>query len=321
MIFTTLSTKLAVAHVIGKDAARIANNLCTANVVDLDEDQGCESFVTDVRGKTLGHVCIYRNDNGLTLLGSGASIGESDENQCAAVLSHFDRYTLREDSVPLDVSENFQAFVLDWEMALAFKGWLVNWQDLATPLRLGWARTEFAGGTVELYEVPWWPEGSVVALALPPATEALVSHLISLGGDEVGEEEFHRRLIVNRFPWYGVDIDATNLPQEADRDKFAISFTKGCYLGQETVARLDALGQVQKRLVRWDLTSESMPEINTELRDGARIVGRLTSIASGAEENAYVALGFARRSHFDVGSTATGTNRDGSVVSAVVSAN
>ena len=49
-------------------------------------------------------------------------------------------------------------------------------------------------------------------------------------------------------PFYGQDITTENLPQEVNRDKTAISFTKGCYLGQETVARIDALGHVNRLL-------------------------------------------------------------------------
>ena len=49
-------------------------------------------------------------------------------------------------------------------------------------------------------------------------------------------------------PRFGVDITDENLPQEVARDNRAISFTKGCYLGQETVARIDALGHVNRKL-------------------------------------------------------------------------
>ena len=49
-------------------------------------------------------------------------------------------------------------------------------------------------------------------------------------------------------PLFGVDFNDNNLPQEVGRDDRAISFTKGCYLGQETVARIDALGHVNQQL-------------------------------------------------------------------------
>jgi hypothetical protein len=89
------------------------------------------------------------------------------------------------------------------------------------------------------------------------------------------------------------------LPQEASIDARAISFKKGCYLGQETVARLDALGQVQKRLVQ--LVFESVPNIElpyTIEADGKE-VGRLTSLA--ATEQGGVGLAMVRRGHFAVG--------------------
>ena len=103
----------------------------------------------------------------------------------------------------------------------------------------------------------------------------------------------------------GVDLDESNLPQEADRDALAISFTKGCYLGQETVARLDALGQVQKKLVGWSITG-AVPAAGDTVQCDEKTVGRLTSVADHGDGTAS-ALGMARRSHFDVGARAAGT--------------
>ena len=132
-----------------------------------------------------------------------------------------------------------------------------------------------------------------------------------LGGFRTGrivgdEASFHCVRTLAGFPWYGVDLDETNLPQEADRDALAISFTKGCYLGQETVARLDALGQVQRKLVRWSITG-GVPAAGATLVAGEKTVGRLTSVAADDRGGA-IAIGFARRSHFEAGATAVGIN-------------
>lgn len=85
------------------------------------------------------------------------------------------------------------------------------------------------------------------------------------------------------FPEFGTDITSDNLPQEVGRDEAAISFTKGCYLGQETVARIDALGHVNKYLVR--LESESELNAGDELfsatddgkADDRKSIGKVTS--------------------------------------------
>ena len=69
------------------------------------------------------------------------------------------------------------------------------------------------------------------------------------GARSIGAPAIEARRIEAGFPWYGPDISEKNLPQELARDQRAISFTKGCYLGQETVARIDALGHVNQTLV------------------------------------------------------------------------
>ncbi|MEM9645941.1 MAG: hypothetical protein AAF989_13200, partial [Planctomycetota bacterium] len=138
------------------------------------------------------------------------------------------------------------------------------------------------------------------------------------GGDELA---FHARRVLTGFPWYGIDLDESNLPQEADRDAKVIDFNKGCYLGQETVARLDALGKVQRKLVTWGIGG-GVPARNAKLMAGEKAVARLTSVA-GVEtvpeeslaiwkdridslpfELTSIAIGFARRSHFEPGAVA-----------------
>jgi len=75
-------------------------------------------------------------------------------------------------------------------------------------------------------------------------------------------------------------------------------------LGQETVARLDALGQVQKKLVLWQIDSPAPPPVGTELTSDEKVVGRLTSVVAGDRPGRFLAFGYARRSHFDPGASA-----------------
>ena len=69
---------------------------------------------------------------------------------------------------------------------------------------------------------------------------------------EAGPEAFEVLRIEAGTPVFGKDITDKSLPQEINRDSRAISFVKGCYLGQETVARLDALGHVNQLLKEYD---------------------------------------------------------------------
>jgi folate-binding protein YgfZ len=104
----------------------------------------------------------------------------------------------------------------------------------------------------------------------------------SLGLRRQAADELERHRIGNRYPKFGVDADSETLPQELQRDAQAISFDKGCYLGQETVARIDALGHVNRLLVglRWE--SGPLPQLPAELIESDSRVGRMTSLASGS---------------------------------------
>jgi folate-binding protein YgfZ len=76
-------------------------------------------------------------------------------------------------------------------------------------------------------------------------------------------------------PRYGVDMDDSVIPQEAGLNERAVSFTKGCYVGQETVARLHYRGKPNRRLLGLRLSSPAPP--GSELRLGEKVVGRLGS--------------------------------------------
>ena len=77
-------------------------------------------------------------------------------------------------------------------------------------------------------------------------------------------------------PRYGVDIDESTIPQEAGLNERAVSFTKGCYVGQETVARLHYKGKPNRHLRGLRLSAPV--ESGAELRLGERTVGHVASV-------------------------------------------
>ncbi len=110
--------------------------------------------------------------------------------------------------------------------------------------------------------------------------------------------------IIAGWPRLGAEIDAKTLPQEARYDELGgVSYAKGCYTGQETVARLHSRGHTNKRLLglRWETVPD--PDIQEIIRD-ERQVGRLTSIAWLGTTEGYVGLGMIRR-EVDIGATVT----------------
>ena len=117
------------------------------------------------------------------------------------------------------------------------------------------------------------------------------------GATACGEEVFSARRIESGMPLFGLDFDETNFPQEVGRDRQAISFTKGCYLGQETVARIDALGHVKQQLVGVRFPEGDVPAQGTELLRNGKTVGKVGSAAFSPELGVPLALAMVRREH------------------------
>jgi tRNA-modifying protein YgfZ len=109
-------------------------------------------------------------------------------------------------------------------------------------------------------------------------TERVRAALIAAGALEIDEADADVLRVEQGRPRYGVDLDESVIPQEAGLNERAVSFTKGCYVGQETVARLHWRGKPNRHLRGLRLSEEVQP--GTELRLGEREVGRITSVAA-----------------------------------------
>lgn len=112
--------------------------------------------------------------------------------------------------------------------------------------------------------------------------------------------EAHR--IASGEPKWGAEMDENLLPPEIPvLVPRAISYTKGCYTGQETIARIRTYGHVNRELRRLEVEGGEPPAPGTELRAGEKAVGAVTSSARHPETGQPIALAFVRRGHFEAG--------------------
>ncbi len=118
-------------------------------------------------------------------------------------------------------------------------------------------------------------DGGIDVLCDAEATEDVRAALLAAGATPVSEDAAEIVRVERGRPRYGVDADDATIPQEAGLNARAVSFTKGCYVGQETVARLFYRGKPNRHLRGLKL-SEPVAA-GAELRLGERVVGRLTS--------------------------------------------
>jgi folate-binding protein YgfZ len=132
---------------------------------------------------------------------------------------------------------------------------------------------EIAGRPVRLIVT----DTGVDVLTLAEDTDAVATALREAGAVPVAEDAAEIVRVEHGRPRYGVDLDEATIPQEAGLNERAVSFTKGCYVGQETVARLYYKGKPNRHLRGLKLSG---PDVGTgdELRAGEKVVGRLGSV-------------------------------------------
>jgi folate-binding protein YgfZ len=289
--------RLTLIALSGQDRNKILNNLCTQDLRNLIPGAVAESFLLDVKGRTLSHGIVAALPD-ITWFVTSANQGDK-------LAPHIDRYIIREDAAIADVSRDWDAILIPasspWTQALQaeFSGHASSAES--TP----GCRWSSAPSIVAIH-VPWLPGGATLVL-LANTNEASPGSLAerlrteSTPSDTTSRTGWEFERIEAFWPWAGVDCDDRNLPQELSIDDRAISFKKGCYLGQETVARLDALGQVQKKLVPIQLKrSAPIPLPCTVTIDG-KDVAVITSLGT-SEEGVTKGLAMVRRSHFTAGS-------------------
>lgn len=277
---TIALTEWSQVELSGKDRAKFLHNMCTNDIQRLLPGELCEAFCTDVKGKILAHVLVIAEEEQLTLL----TVPEQTER----LIAHLDRYIIRED-VTLHAGQ-------------PNSGWCIEVGNSAN----------FTSDDSLVIECDLlWPGARLIRRSADRPTTATV---------ETTSPAWTALRVESALPMYGVDFDHAHLPQEINRDSRAISFTKGCYLGQETVARIDALGRVNKTLELLRFCGDQVPPHGAKLLSNESEVGSVTTACWSPQFNAPLALGFIRRGSSEVGSKLSSDYGDVEVVVPVAKA-
>jgi folate-binding protein YgfZ len=133
--------------------------------------------------------------------------------------------------------------------------------------------------------------GGEVTVRLGSTDRWVVIGAVPPGDWEEADDEIHTRdRVLAGEPVFGVDVDESTIPQETGLVPEAVSFTKGCYLGQELVARIDSRGHVNRHLARIELEESPAPPAGVGVWRGDAEVGVLTSPVAWSSGSVGLAL-------------------------------
>ncbi len=258
---------VATLVVTGGDRVAWLNGLLTCNVATLPEDGAVYGLAVTQKGRILADVVVVADGARLVLV-----VPASQREELRAAL---DRYLVMED-VELTEGEHV-VFRADGPLAASL---------------LPAARAASAvAATLDVTGL-----GGVIVVADARAREAVrgaIADAATAAGGVLGDDAGWEALRLERaLPRYGSDFDLTTYPQEAALEKRAVSFDKGCYLGQEVVCMLEMRGHVKRKLVSLVVAEGAgVPPRGAELRNAAgAAVGQITSAAFSPTLGAPVAL-------------------------------
>ncbi|MGC4042854.1 MAG: hypothetical protein QM758_03545 [Armatimonas sp.] len=180
---------------------------------------------------------------------------------------------------------------------------------LVTELGMGATLAELLDGYLVMERAKIAPVEYHHTLVLGPYTEGICyTHPLGTGvlteepiapGTPLSETALEAQRIEAGIPRFGVDMDKRVLAPETGQQARAIHYRKGCYVGQEIVARIDARGHTNRTLVRLHLPAPVDAE--TPLTLDGKDVGRITSSAPATDGDGAVALGYLRHEHMTPG--------------------
>lgn len=255
----------AILSVSGDDALDWLQGQVTNQVEGIGQHGSAYGFVLTLKGRVLGDVWV---------LGHGDEIWlDVPAAQVQTLLERLDRYIIMED---VELAHHPELHVIAVQGPKAV--------DISSDG--GW-RSDRLGTGGRVWVVP--------AVELDAALDRWAARSETLGGGRISEQAWADAHVVFGRPRFGVDFGDWTYPQESGLSPVAVSFTKGCYIGQETVVMLESRGKAPKVLWRWTIEGSELPAAKTPIKKEGAVVGQITSAARF--DDAVVALGFLKRGH------------------------
>lgn len=276
----------------GNDKLDLINRLSTNEVNSLQKNFWVKTILTSDKGKIIDVLTLFNKQDYILALCSF--------NNSNRVLEHLEKYTIMDDFYTENLSDNYKSILLWGYKAESFINELttINCNDIP---KNGFLQTE--NYSFIIYKTDEFSEGFMIIYSIKTA--------------EYLEEKFKDTNIINRFnmqeindnqfdiirtesgiPIFGKEINEHVNPLECGLEKY-VSFTKGCYIGQEVIARLDAYDKISKHLIGLKILGDITDyDANYKITIEGKECGFVTSIVK-SEKFGIIGLGYIKTIFLD----------------------
>ncbi|HEY4612279.1 MAG TPA: hypothetical protein VII11_04795 [Bacteroidota bacterium] len=247
----------------GRDGLDLLQRISTNDVSRLALGESVQTILTNEKGRIVDVLSVVKLEQDSLLLAGNSTGGQQ--------LRHWlEKYIIMEDASVENAGAQYKHFLI-WGAA-----------DFRQQKQL-------SNGAI--YFIDNWGGTRLLHILIPPNQgNGLLTELREEGYQVVSEELFTKFRVEHAIPAYPNELSDLYNPMEAGLFDL-INFTKGCYIGQEVIARLDTYKKVQKRLVRFELGAH--PNVlPCSVHDEKEEVGTITSVATNVSETEILALGY-----------------------------
>jgi len=272
-------------RITGKDRVSFLNGLLTNDVSQLKENSGQRSALLNSKGRVLADLHLYAQTDSLLI-----DTGESPASNVKEIL---DRFIITEDvQINDSTSDLVQMTVQGPKSSEAIKQVLgtdaydlkqFEQRGLGPSTIIARDRTGQSGYDIILPD-----------LEAEPVWHGFLLNGGEIGLNPVGSQALEILRLEAGYPKYAADMDENTIVLEAGF-KDALNFTKGCYLGQEVVARATHIGRVNKQLVGLEIETKDSVQPRSKLMSDGREAGFITSAAFSPGLGRVASLGYANR--------------------------
>lgn len=294
-------------RVLGSEALVFLNGLVTNDMKTLEENRWMPAVFPNVQGRILAAVRIARIMNGYLIDTEGTTHDR--------VLKTIERFTLAGDFKVADITDSTTMVTVQGKSAKEIVETIAG--EAAALDQNGAREIQWRDEPLTLMRATHTAEDGFDLIVPTENATALWDSLVEAGARPTGYDAFEKFRIEAGIPRFGRDMDEANVVSETNLDE-AVSYTKGCYVGQEIIVRIKHRGHVAKKLTGLVFDREVAIEPATAvLSDAGAEIGRITSTTFSPTLGRTVALSYVKFEFLNAGNTAR-VNSGGGPVTATV---
>ena len=295
----------------GADRVRFLNGQVTNDVKALAPGRGCYAALVNAKGKMQSDLFIHSLADELLL--------DFEPGLAPAIASRFEKFIIADDVQVVEVAPHYGLLSVQGPHAAdVIRKLGLAFEPPAQPLHSVTAKDDTLGEII-CANVPRGASTGfdlfVPTAALAAVADKLIAAVKEVGGCAAGWQALETLRVEAGLPRFGADMDETTLPPEAGLEARAVSYSKGCYIGQEIIARIRTYGQVARALRGLRLPDDlpAPPKHGEKLFHDGKEVGFVTSAVHSPSLNAHIALGYVRKECNQPGTTLTLSSETGEI--------